>query len=115
MLRYDYGWAAGLYRWTILRGDKVEVISGPERGKQGTVLKVLRDENRVIIEGVNVVRKGSAGAADRLVLAGVYVRAGDGIQRRRTQKPSQGKPGMMITYPAALHVSRVHLIDPTTK
>lgn len=33
----------------------MEVISGPEKGKQGTVLKVLREKNRVIIEGVNVV------------------------------------------------------------
>jgi hypothetical protein len=43
-------------RWTIFRGDKVEVINGPEKGKQGTVLKVLRAQNRVVIEGVNVVR-----------------------------------------------------------
>lgn len=33
----------------------MEVINGPEKGKQGTVLKVLREQNRVIIEGVNVV------------------------------------------------------------
>lgn len=39
-----------------MRGDKVEVINGPEKGKQGTVLKVLRAQNRVVIEGVNVVR-----------------------------------------------------------
>lgn len=45
-----------LSRWTIVRGDKVEVVDGPEKGKQGTVLKVLRAQNRVIIEGVNVVR-----------------------------------------------------------
>ncbi len=33
----------------------MEVINGPEKGKQGTVLKVLRAQNRVVIEGVNVV------------------------------------------------------------
>lgn len=43
-------------RWTIFKGDKVEVINGPEKGKQGTVLKVLRAQNRVVVEGVNVVR-----------------------------------------------------------
>jgi transcription antitermination factor NusG len=43
------------HRWKVFKGDKVEVISGPEKGKQGTVLKVLREKNRVIIEGVNVV------------------------------------------------------------
>ncbi|EWM23073.1 putative 39s ribosomal protein mitochondrial precursor [Nannochloropsis gaditana] len=74
-------------RWTIFKGDKVEVINGPETGKQGTIIKVLRAQNRVIIDGVNV--------------------------RRRTQQPSgSGQPGKIITYPAALHVSNVSLLDP---
>lgn len=47
------------HRWKVLKGDKVEVISGPEKGKQGTVLKVLREKNRVIVEGVNVVSSKS--------------------------------------------------------
>ena len=65
-------------RWTILKGDKVEVINGPEKGKQGTVLKVLRDQNRVVIEGVNV--------------------------RRRTQKPTpNGNPGRSHPLPLPIH------------
>ena len=38
-------------------GDKVEVITGTNKGKSGKVSKVLRNENRVIVEGVNILKK----------------------------------------------------------
>jgi len=38
-------------------GDKVEVITGSNKGKTGKILEILRDENRVVIEGVNLVKK----------------------------------------------------------
>ena len=38
-------------------GDKVKVITGSNKGKTGKVSKVLRSENRVIVEGVNIVKK----------------------------------------------------------
>ena len=38
-------------------GDKVKVITGANKGKEGKVSKVLRSENRVIVEGVNLVKK----------------------------------------------------------
>lgn len=38
-------------------GDKVKVITGANKGKEGKVSKVLRSENRVIIEGINMVKK----------------------------------------------------------
>ena len=38
-------------------GDNVRVITGSNKGKEGKVLKVLRKENRVIVDGVNVVKK----------------------------------------------------------
>lgn len=44
-------------RWRILRGDLVQVISGPEKGKRGRVLEVVRASNRVVVEGVGVVKK----------------------------------------------------------
>jgi transcription antitermination factor NusG len=50
-------------RWNIVRGDLVEVIQGPQTGQKGRVLTVLRDDNRVIIEGVNMVRKITHGSA----------------------------------------------------
>ena len=38
-------------------GDKVQVITGSNKGKEGKVLKVLKKDNRVVIEGVNIVKK----------------------------------------------------------
>ena len=38
-------------------GDKVQVLTGTNKGKEGHVSKVLRKENRVIVEGVNIVKK----------------------------------------------------------
>lgn len=38
-------------------GDKVKVITGSNKGKEGKVSKVLRTENKVIVEGVNIVKK----------------------------------------------------------
>ena len=38
-------------------GDKVVVIAGKDKGKEGKITKVLRSENRIVIEGVNVVKK----------------------------------------------------------
>ena len=38
-------------------GDKVEVISGSDKGKTGKIIKTLRSENKVIVEGVHIVKK----------------------------------------------------------
>ena len=38
-------------------GDNVRVITGSNKGKEGKVLRVLRNENRVVVDGVNVVKK----------------------------------------------------------
>lgn len=43
-------------RWNIVRGDLVQVIQGPQTGQQGKILEVIRKSNRVIIDGVNLVR-----------------------------------------------------------
>ena len=44
-------------KWKVLRGDLVEVVDGRDKGMQGTVLKVRRKLNRVIVEGVGKVSK----------------------------------------------------------
>jgi large subunit ribosomal protein L24 len=83
----------------IKKGDLVQVISGPtqerggDRGKQGRVISVLGDKNRVIVEGVNFVTK--------------HTRVGQ----------SQGgtKTGGIETVEASIHVSNVALVDPETK
>lgn len=38
-------------------GDKVVVISGKDKGKEGNIIKTLKNENRVVVEGVNVCKK----------------------------------------------------------
>ena len=83
----------------IKKGDLVEVISGPrqsrggDRGKQGRVIEVIAEENRVVVEGVNYVTK--------------HVKVG------QTQRGT--KTGGIETHEAPIHVSNVALIDPKTK
>jgi len=83
----------------IKKGDLVEVISGATqerggyKGKQGHVLEVLKDSDRVIVEGVNYVKK--------------HVRQG--------QSQRGTKEGGIETVEAPIHVSNVALVDPQTK
>jgi len=83
----------------IRKGDIVQVISGPsqarggDRGKQGRVIEVQVEKNRVIVEGVNFVTK--------------HVRVG------QTQRGS--KTGGIETHEAPIHISNVQLVDPKTK
>ena len=83
----------------IKKGDLVQVISGPteerggDRGKQGRVIEVLKEKNRVIVEGVNFVTK--------------HVRVG------QTQRGS--KTGGIETHEAPIHISNVALVDPESK
>ena len=83
----------------IKKGDLVQVISGPtearggSRGKQGRVIEVLAEKDRVIVEGVNFVTK--------------HVRVG------QTQRGT--KTGGIETHEAPIHVSNVALVDPDTK
>jgi large subunit ribosomal protein L24 len=83
----------------IKKGDLVQVISGAtearggDRGKQGRVIEVIADKNRVIVEGVNYVTK--------------HVRVG------QTQRGT--KTGGIETAEAPIHISNVALVDPKTK
>lgn len=47
-------------KWKILRGDKVQITAGKDKGQVGTVLKVIRDAKfpRVLVEGLNLVSAG---------------------------------------------------------
>ncbi len=73
----------------LKKGDTVRVISGGHRGKEGKILEVNAEKNRVIIENVNVIKK--------------------------TQKPTQANPkGGFIEREAAIHASNVQLLDPKT-
>ena len=83
----------------IRKGDLVEVITGQtqarggDRGKQGRVLEVLRDRDRVLVEGINFVTKHS--------------RVG------QTQRGT--KTGGIETLEAPIHISNVQIVDPETK
>jgi large subunit ribosomal protein L24 len=73
----------------VRRGDRVRVIRGNYAGTEGTVLRVLTKQNRVVVEGVNM--------------------------RKRHTRPSQGNPeGGIITFEAPIHASNVMLLDPKT-
>ncbi|UQS86358.1 50S ribosomal protein L24 [Nicoliella spurrieriana] len=72
----------------IKTGDKVRVISGKDKGKEGTVTKTIASNDRVVVEGVNIVKKH--------------------------QKASQTNPqGGINDVEAPIHVSNVMIIDPS--
>jgi large subunit ribosomal protein L24 len=70
----------------IKKGDTVLINSGREKGKQGTVLKVLRKEGRVLVQGINMVK--------------------------RHTRPSQATAGGILEKEAPVHVSNVAFVDP---
>ena len=74
----------------IKKGDTVKVIAGKDRGAQGTVIQVLRAEQRVIVEGVNRIKKHTK-----------VVNTGD----------RSGNTGGIITAEAPIHVSNVMLVE----
>lgn len=73
----------------IKRGDKVVVISGKDKGKRGTVRAVINKHDRVLVEGVNVIKRH---------------------QRAR----AQGQVSQIVEKEAPLHMSNVMLIDPNS-
>jgi large subunit ribosomal protein L24 len=68
----------------IKKNDTVIVISGDDKGKTGVVKQAMPKEGKVIVEGVNVVK--------------------------RHKKPTQGQAGGIVTKEAAIHVSNVALV-----
>ena len=76
-------------KFHIKKGDTVIVNAGNDKGKTGKVLEVLRDKDRVLVEGVNMVSKHT--------------------------KPNPKAPqGGIIKQEAGIHVSNVQLIDPAS-
>ncbi|MFX3674646.1 MAG: 50S ribosomal protein L24 [Paenisporosarcina sp.] len=71
----------------VKKGDKVMVISGKEKGKTGTIIAAFPKKDRVLVEGLNIVKKH--------------------------MKPNQASPqGGIVNQEASIHVSNVMLIDP---
>jgi large subunit ribosomal protein L24 len=73
----------------IKKGDRVVVLAGKDKGRQGQVIKVLPKEDRLVVSGVNMVK--------------------------RHTRPSQSDPqGGIKNKEAALHISNVAFVDPKT-
>ena len=70
-------------------GDKVVVISGKDKGKEGKIISVLRNENRVVVEGINMVKKHVKGNGQTA--------------------------GSITEVEAPIHASNVMIVDPKTK
>ena len=70
----------------IKKGDKVVVLSGEDKGKTGEVVKALPKESKVVVQGINLVK--------------------------RHTKPSQTTPGGIVTKEAPINVSNVAIVDP---
>ncbi len=73
-------------KFKVKKGDEVIVIAGKEKGKKGTITKVITSESRVVVGGINMVK--------------------------RHTKPSRTAAGGIIEKEAPIHVSNVSLIDP---
>ena len=74
----------------IRKNDQVLVIGGRDRGKRGRVLRVDPDKSRVIVEGVNF------------------------IKRHTKPNPQKNVKGGIVEREASIHVSNVMLVDPDT-
>lgn len=73
----------------VKKGDTVVVIAGKDKGKKGTIVKVMPKTNRVIVEGVNMITKH--------------------------QKPTAMNPqGGIVNKEASIHISNVMPLDPET-
>ena len=46
-----------VHKFKLKKEDTVEVITGKDKGKRGRILKILRDKDRILVEGVNIVKK----------------------------------------------------------
>ncbi|GEK89792.1 50S ribosomal protein L24 [Alkalibacterium putridalgicola] len=73
----------------VKTGDKVKVIAGKDKGKEGTILAAMPKQNKVIVEGLNIMKK-------------------------HTRPTGMGQEGGIVEKEAPIHVSNVQLIDPET-
>jgi len=75
----------------LKKGDEVLVITGKDRGKRGQITKVSPSTNRVVVAGINLVKKATK------------------------PNPQTGAEGGMVTKEASIHASNVMLVDPASQ
>ena len=108
----------------IKKGDQVRVISGKDKGAEGKVIRVLREQERVVVEGVNRMKRhtkvvdqgGRAGSTGGIVTAeapihvsNVMLVEGDGVTRigfRRDEVTKRRADGSTYTASRSVRVSR---------
>jgi large subunit ribosomal protein L24 len=73
------------HKFKLKKEDMVEVITGKDKGKRGQILKILRDKDRLVIEGINIVKKA---------------------KKRRNQQDRGG----IVEIEAAIHSSNVMIL-----
>ena len=78
----------------IKKGDTVVVLAGRDRGREGKVIVAYPDRQRVLVHGVNIIRKNT---------------------KVNFQGARGAKEGGIVTQEAPIHVSNVALVDPDTK
>ena len=49
--------AEAVHKFKLKKEDTVEIIAGKDKGKRGRILKILREKDRIIVEGANIVKK----------------------------------------------------------
>ena len=76
-------------KFKIKKGDQVVVLTGKDKGKTGEVKKILTEDRKVVVQGINVQTKH--------------------------RKPSASNPGGLDKVEAPIHVSNVAVVDPKTK
>ena len=74
----------------IKKGDQVKIMTGKDRSKTGTVLRVLLQENRLVVEGLNLYKK-------------------------RARPKTAGQKGEMVALPRPIHASNVMLVCASCK
>ena len=74
-----------VHKFKLKKEDTVQVIAGKDKGKRGRVLKILKDKDRVVVQGVNIVKKA---------------------QKRRNQQDRGG----IIEVEAAIHYSNIAMV-----
>ena len=78
----------------IKKGDKVVVIAGKDKGREGTVISAHPDKHAVLVQGVNLIRKNT---------------------KVNYQGQRGAKEGGIVTQEALIHISNVALVDPDSK
>ena len=78
----------------IKKGDQVVVVAGKDRGREGRVIAAYPAQQKVVVEGVNMIKKNT---------------------KVTHQGPRGSKQGGIVTQEAPLHVSNVQIVEPDTK